>query len=244
YSLFMVSRFREELRHHSVEIAIERMMGSVGRAVAVSGVAVAIGLSSLTVFEASALRSMGYAGVITVVSTLVFGLTVLPAMLAMLGPRVNRLRVPLPRRLRLIEDDSAAADRRQGHGVWAWIAARVMRRPLLIAGPVLALLLLAGSPFLSLRLSTGSNLSDLPDTRLISRGVRRAAGCAGEPAPRAGSRSRHVPEVIHRRRHDADASLLRRRPGFERRSRHGRQGARHPGAGWGTSAHRRAAVAI
>ncbi len=50
YSLFMVSRFREELRHHSVEIAIERMMGSVGRAVAVSGVAVAIGLSSLTVF--------------------------------------------------------------------------------------------------------------------------------------------------------------------------------------------------
>jgi uncharacterized membrane protein YdfJ with MMPL/SSD domain len=164
YSLFMVSRFREELRHHSVEIAIERMMGSVGRAVAVSGVAVAVGLSSLTVFEASALRSMGYAGVITVVSTLLFGLTVLPAMLAMLGPRVNRLRVPLPRRLRLIEDDSAAADRRQGHGVWAWIAARVMRRPLLIAGPVLALLLLAGSPFFSLQLSTGSNVADLPDT--------------------------------------------------------------------------------
>jgi len=164
YSLFMVSRFREELRHHSVEIAIERMMGSVGRAVAVSGVAVAIGLSSLTVFEASALRSMGYAGVITVISTLLFGLTVLPAMLAMLGPRVNRLRVPLPSRLRLIEDDSAAADRRQGHGVWAWIAARVMRRPLLIAGPILALLLLAGSPFLSLQLSTGSNISDLPDT--------------------------------------------------------------------------------
>ena len=164
YSLFMVSRFREELRHHSVEIAIERMMGSVGRAVAISGVAVAVGLSSLIVFEASALRSMGYAGVITVVSTLVFGLTVLPAMLAMLGPRVNRLRVPLPRRLRLIEDDSAAADRRQGHGVWAWIAARVMRRPFLIAGPILALLLLAGIPFLSLQLSTGSNLTDLPDT--------------------------------------------------------------------------------
>ena len=164
YSLFMVSRFREELRHHSVEIAIERMMGSVGRAVAVSGVAVAIGLSSLTVFEASALRSMGYAGVITVVSTLIFGLTVLPAMLAMLGPRVNRFRVPLPRRLRLIEDDTSAADRRQGHGLWAWIAARVMRRPLLIAGPILAILLLAGAPFLSLQLSTGQNLTDLPDT--------------------------------------------------------------------------------
>jgi RND superfamily putative drug exporter len=164
YSLFMVSRFREELRHHSIEIAVERMMGSVGRAVAVSGVAVAIGLSSLTVFQAAALRSMGIAGVITVLSTLLFALTVLPSILALLGPRVNRLRVPLPRSLRLIESDPDAADRRQGHGVWAWIAARVMRRPLLIAVPVLAILLLAGSPFLSLQLSTGQNLSDLPAT--------------------------------------------------------------------------------
>jgi RND superfamily putative drug exporter len=75
---------------------------------------------------------------------------------------VNRLRVPLPRFLRLIEDDAAAADRRQGRGVWAWIAARVMRRPVLIALPVLAVLLIAGSPFLGIQLSTGQNLSDLP----------------------------------------------------------------------------------
>lgn len=164
YSLFMVSRFREELRHHDTEIALERMMGSVGKAVAVSGVAVAIGLSSLVVFDAAALRSMGIAGVVTVSATLLFGLTVLPALLAMLGQRVNRLRVPLPRRLRLIESDPDAADARQGHGVWAWIAARVMRRPLIIALPVLALLLLAGSPFLGIQLSTGQNLADLPPT--------------------------------------------------------------------------------
>ncbi|MDP9468957.1 MAG: MMPL family transporter [Chloroflexota bacterium] len=162
YSLFMVSRFREELRHHDVEIALERMMGSVGKAVAVSGIAVAVGLSSLVVFDATALRSMGLGGIVTVVSTLLFGLTVLPALLALLGPRVNRLRVPLPRFLRLIEDDADAADRRQGRGVWAWIAARVMRRPVLVALPVLALLLLAGSPFLGIQLSTGQNLSDLP----------------------------------------------------------------------------------
>jgi RND superfamily putative drug exporter len=162
YSLFMVSRFREELRHHDVEIALERMMGSVGRAVAVSGIAVAIGLSSLTVFDAAALRSMGLGGIVTVLSTLVFGLTVLPALLALLGQRVNRLRVPLPRFLRLIEDDPEAADRRQGRGVWAWIAARVMRRPLLVAIPVLSVLLLAGSPFLGIQLSTGQNLADLP----------------------------------------------------------------------------------
>ncbi|HEX6139066.1 MAG TPA: MMPL family transporter [Candidatus Limnocylindria bacterium] len=164
YSLFMVSRFREELRHHDVEIALERMMGSVGKAVAVSGAAVAIGLSSLLAFEAAALRSMGVAGIVTVGATLLYGLTVLPALLALLGPRVNRLRIPLPRFLRLVESDPDAADARQGHGVWAWIAARVMRRPLLIAAPVLALLLLAGSPFLSIQLSTGQNLEDLPPT--------------------------------------------------------------------------------
>jgi RND superfamily putative drug exporter len=164
YSLFMVSRFREELRHHSVEIALERMMGSVGKAVAISGIAVAIGLSSLTVFEASSLRSMGLGGIVSVVSTLVFGLTVLPALLALLGPRVNRLRIPLPRFLRLVESDVEVADRRQGHGVWAWIAARVMRRPILVAGPVLAVLLLFGSPFLGIELSTGQNLEDLPPT--------------------------------------------------------------------------------
>jgi putative drug exporter of the RND superfamily len=138
------------------------MMATVGKAVAVSGIAVAIGLSALTVFESPALRSMGIAGVITVVSTLVFALTVLPALLGMLGHRVNRLRVPLPRGLRLVEDDTVAADRRQGHGVWSWVASRVMHRPLLIGLPVLALLLVAGSPFLSLQLSTGGNLDDLP----------------------------------------------------------------------------------
>jgi RND superfamily putative drug exporter len=164
YSLFMVSRFREELRHHSVEIALERMMGSVGKAVAISGIAVAVGLSSLTVFEAASLRSMGIGGIVSVVSTLVFGLTVLPALLALLGPRVNRLRLPLPAALHLVDTDAAGDERRQGHGVWAWIAARVMRRPVLIAVPVLVLLLALGSPFLGIELSTGQNLEDIPPT--------------------------------------------------------------------------------
>src|SRR5439155_22758960 len=88
-------------------------------------------------------------------------------------------RVPLPRRLRLIEDDTAAADRRQGHGLWAWIAARVMRRPLLIAGPILALLLLAGAPFLSLQLSTGQNITDLPDTPARSASLTLAKAFPG-----------------------------------------------------------------
>ncbi|MEO7295053.1 MAG: MMPL family transporter [Candidatus Limnocylindria bacterium] len=167
YSLFTVSRFREELRHRSVADAVEHTMATVGKAVAISGVAVAIGLSSLMVFESPALRSMGIGGVVTVLSTLVFGLTVLPALLGMLGPRVNRLRVPLPRALRLAEDDAAAADARQGHGLWGRIAGAVMRRPLLIASPVLLVLILAGLPFFGIQLSTGGNLADLPPSNSV-----------------------------------------------------------------------------
>jgi uncharacterized membrane protein YdfJ with MMPL/SSD domain len=166
YALFMVSRFREELRHANVADALERTMATVGKAVAISGIAVAIGLGSLIVFESPALRSMGIGGVVTVTSTLVLGLTVLPALLAMLGPRVNRLRVPLPRALRLqTEGDGRAAE--TGHGVWARIARVVMRRPLLIATPVLALLVLAGLPFAGIQLSTGGNLDDLPPTEAV-----------------------------------------------------------------------------
>ena len=62
-----------------------------------SGIAVAIGLAALIVFEADALRSMGIGGVVVVVATMLFGLTVLPALLGMLGHRVNRLKVPMPR---------------------------------------------------------------------------------------------------------------------------------------------------
>ncbi len=164
YSLFLVSRFREELLHHPVDKAVERTMATVGKAVAVSGIAVAIGLAALIVFEADALRSMGIGGVVVVVATMLFGLTVLPALLAMLGHRVNRLKVPVPRFLRFVEDDPVEAERRLGHGFWSRVAARVMKRPLLIGGPILILLLLAGTPFLRIELSTGGNLEDLPDT--------------------------------------------------------------------------------
>jgi uncharacterized membrane protein YdfJ with MMPL/SSD domain len=168
YSLFTVSRFREELRHRSVADAVERTMATVGKAVAISGIAVAIGLGSLMVFESAALRSMGIGGVVTVLSTLIFGLTVLPAILGMLGPRVNRLRVPLPSALRLVEDDPALADARQGHGYWGRIARLVMRYPVAIATPFLIVLILAGIPFFSIQLSTGGNLDDLPDSESVA----------------------------------------------------------------------------
>ncbi|HLA17532.1 MAG TPA: MMPL family transporter, partial [Candidatus Limnocylindrales bacterium] len=92
YSLFIVSRFREELaRGRTVEEAVSRAIGTAGKAVAFSGIAVAIGLSGLLFFRASALASIGIAGSLVVLSSVVFGLTFLPAVLGMLGPRINSL---------------------------------------------------------------------------------------------------------------------------------------------------------
>src|SRR3954453_14832712 len=90
YSLFITSRFREELaRGRSVEQAVERAIGTAGKAVMFSGIAVAVGLSGLLWFKASALSPIGIGGSIIVVTSVGFSLTFLPAALGMLGPRVN-----------------------------------------------------------------------------------------------------------------------------------------------------------
>ncbi len=155
YSLFFVKRFREELGHSDVAGAVEAATASAGKAVAISGTAVAIGLSSLTLFPASALRSMGVGGIVVVACTLLFALTALPAILALLGTRVNKFGIR--RSLRRASTESGPHS-----SFWGWVATRVMRHPVLIALPTAAVLLAAGTPFLSLRLSTGSSVSEIP----------------------------------------------------------------------------------
>jgi RND superfamily putative drug exporter len=94
YGLFMVGRFREELgRTETVEDAVARTVATAGRTVAVSGVTVAVALASLMLFPMTFLRSMGYGGVATVMVDMLAALTVMPALLAVLGPKVNALRV-------------------------------------------------------------------------------------------------------------------------------------------------------
>src|SRR5215469_91301 len=94
YGLFMVGRFREELRRQpSVEDAVARTVATAGRTVAVSGITVAAALASLLLFQVTFLRSMGYGGVATVLVDMVAALTVMPALLALLGHRVNALRI-------------------------------------------------------------------------------------------------------------------------------------------------------
>jgi len=140
YGLFMVTRFREELgRQDSVENALARTVATAGRTVAVSGVTVAVALASLMLFPETFLRSMGYGGVATVLVDMLAALTVMPALLAVLGPKVNALRVRRSPRARRTDEAS---------GGWYRLASSVMRRPVAYVAVIVVVLLTLGSPFL------------------------------------------------------------------------------------------------
>src|SRR4029450_3476098 len=93
YSLFMVARFREEIRQRPVPDAIAASMASVGKAILFSGITVIFGLAATQFFPLPALRSMGQAGMIVVGLAIVYGLTFLPALLAVLGHRINGIPI-------------------------------------------------------------------------------------------------------------------------------------------------------
>jgi trehalose monomycolate/heme transporter len=140
YGLFMVTRFREELhRQPTVEQAVARTVATAGRTVAVSGITVALALTSLMLFPEDFLRSMGYGGVATVAVDMLAALTVLPALLAVLGHRVNALRIR--RSVRRPVNDEAS-------GAWYRLARSVMRRPLIYVAVITIGLLALGAPFL------------------------------------------------------------------------------------------------
>ncbi len=187
YSLFMVSRFREELRRgRTVAQAVETTVATSGKAVAFSGLAVAIGLSGLLLFKPAALRSFGIGGSIVVASSVFYALTFLPAILGMLGARVNALSLAglfdaIRRRLGRPTRAQAGATRRSR---WAAVAHLVMARPLAFLVPAVVFLLLTGTPFL--HLSQGiPNASTLPPG-LESRDAAVALSTdfvAGETSP-------------------------------------------------------------
>jgi RND superfamily putative drug exporter len=165
YSLFMVSRFREELRRgRTVAQAVEVTVATSGKAVAFSGLAVAIGLSGLLLFTPAALRSFGIGGSIVVASSVFYALTFLPAVLGMLGPRVNALSLGglFARIARRLGRGSGTTDDAAPRGSrWARVAHEVMARPVAVLVPAVAFLLLTGTPFL--QLSQGvPNASTLP----------------------------------------------------------------------------------
>jgi putative drug exporter of the RND superfamily len=139
YSLLMIFRFREELGHgKDVHTAVVQTMRHAGRSVLVSGSTVAIGLLSMVIIPIPVIRSIGIGGMLIPAVSVIAAITLLPALLFMLGHRVNRLRV-LPRRFVNATDGEA--------GPWGRWARLVMRRPVLLAGAgvaVIALLLVPG----------------------------------------------------------------------------------------------------
>lgn len=137
YALLMINRFREELaRLGSGDEAVVAMMGTAGRTVLVSGFTVALTLASLTVFPLYFLRSFAYAGVAVSLMAVLGAFTGLPALLAMLGPRVNRLKIR--------RGDLAPTD----EGAWSRVARAVMRRPWPVLVACVALLLVLAIPAL------------------------------------------------------------------------------------------------
>ncbi len=161
YSLFIVNRFRDELATGAGrEDAVATTMATAGRAITFSGLTVAVGLSAMLFFQGTFMASMGAAGAIVVAVAVLYALTILPAVLSLIGPAVNRLRIPWPRR--------ATGSR----GFWGALASWVMKRPVVVLVPTVAFLVIAATPFLQLRLANG-NVDMLPDRLEARQGYDR-----------------------------------------------------------------------
>src|SRR5499427_8008571 len=161
YALLMISRFREELAAgREPAQAVMRSVQTAGRTIVFSGATVAAALAVLLIFPMYFLRSFAYAGIGVVLISVAAAVVVLPALLAVLGARVNSGRLPWPR----TRQPSTAAP------LWGRLAGQAWRRPALIAIPVLAVLMLAAVPVRHLQLGT-------PDDRVLPAATQsRAVG--------------------------------------------------------------------
>ncbi|PRX45120.1 RND superfamily putative drug exporter [Prauserella shujinwangii] len=148
YCLFLVGRFREELAAgRDVAGAVVTAVGTAGRTILFSGLTVAVSLLALLLFPLSFLRSFGYAGAAVVAAAVLGALVFLPAILATLGHRAaGRARSP-----------------RTGSGGWFRLARLVMRRPALLGGSLLVVVLVLAAPALGLRFG-------MPDARILPEG--------------------------------------------------------------------------
>jgi uncharacterized membrane protein YdfJ with MMPL/SSD domain len=149
YSLFMVSRYREEAAVSGFgPDALRRTMQTSGRTILFSSLTVAAALASLTIFPQRFLYSMGIAGAVVAPVAAALALVVLPALLSVLGPRVNALA---PKRLQRAADRDARATQ---SGAWYRLSRFVMRRPGRIAVASAAVLIALGIPFTGIKFTT------------------------------------------------------------------------------------------
>ncbi|MBF8299568.1 MAG: putative rane protein mmpL3, partial [Dehalococcoidia bacterium] len=138
YSLFIVSRFREEIAHNGAAASLVTTMATAGKSVAFSGATTLIGLSGLLLVKFSFLRSLGTAGIVVVLISLAVALTLVPAVLAILGSRINAFPIRRPGN--------------QPATSWHRLATKVMAHPWLFFLPSALFLVSLGLPFAGVRL--------------------------------------------------------------------------------------------
>lgn len=213
YALLMISRFREQLAAgESVDDAVRRTVNTAGRTVTFSAATVAAALAALLVFPQYFLRSFGFAGVGVVALAAISAVFVMPALLVVLGHRVNKGKLPW---LKSGASGASGAFGASGarESVWARLARTVMRRPAITALPVLGILLLAASPLLGITFGT-------PDERVLPTGAESRQVSTALRANFDGNDDAAVQIVIGRRVGQAPlgsyAGQLSRLKGVER----------------------------
>jgi RND superfamily putative drug exporter len=169
YSLFIVSRFRRELHEGATkDEALERAMKSSGTAVVFSGAAVAVSLAALFAIDVNALRSMAVGAIVVVCISMLASITLLPALLAAVGTRVDRLRIPLP--WRTTEQGSDA--------FWSGWARRVMRHPVVGLAAGTGVMLVLAIPFFWMQ-TFNRGLDELPRSAEVHVATDRAQALTG-----------------------------------------------------------------
>jgi uncharacterized membrane protein YdfJ with MMPL/SSD domain len=160
YALFVVSRFREERAEGREKIdAIAATGATASRAVLFSGSAFVLAMTGLLLVQSTIMRSLATGAILVGIVSVVAALTLLPAILSLLGDRVNALRIPRIGR---------AAERRESR-TWAAIVERVTRRPVLFLASAVVLLLVLALP--AVRMAIGAaGISTLPDSSVAKQG--------------------------------------------------------------------------
>ncbi len=154
YSLFIVQRFREERSHGREKIdAIATAGATASRTVFFSGMAVAIALAGMLIMPDATFRSFAVGAILVVAATVLAALTLLPAVLGLLGDRVNWLTLPLVGRRGQAESD---------HGLWNWTTRAVTARPVISVIVTASLLVAAAVPILGINLGN-VGISSLPE---------------------------------------------------------------------------------
>ena len=157
YSLFIIRRYREELALGAArEDAIGRTLATAGEAILFSGITVIIGFAGLFLLRTPFMTAIGIGGALTIACAVLAALTLLPAMLSILGPRVNALRVPFLWRLTLPHPNQDTQ-----RGFWYRLAQAEMRVPVVFIVVVLAIVGVLASPVASLNIGS-SGVGSLP----------------------------------------------------------------------------------